>query len=105
MVVWVDSGAPYCYFHANIGRSIGLKIESGAKGDFGGVVPGAKSTAYFHNITLFIGSESIRVRAGFSDDIAVAGLLGRNGFFDNFIVTFDQSAVPPTFELKRISKN
>lgn len=29
--VWVDSGSPYCYFHANLGRAMGIRVEKGKR--------------------------------------------------------------------------
>jgi len=33
---------------------------------------------------------------------SLAGLLGRRGFFENFIVRFDHSSSPPYFDLEQI---
>jgi hypothetical protein len=46
----------------------------------------------------------LRIRAGFVDNLPVAGLLGRRGFFENFIITFDPSAEPPGFDLERLGR-
>lgn len=100
----VDSGAPDCYFHASIGRAIGLKIENGVKGDLSGIVQGAAIKVYYHDVGLYVGTDRVRVRAGFSDDVSVAGILGRRGFFDNFIITFDPSQTPPGFDIQRLGR-
>src|SRR5215467_1132737 len=58
---------------------------------------------YLHNISLYIpGGNIIKIRAGFTDELPIAGLLGRKGFFEHFKVTFDPSNNPPGFELERI---
>lgn len=100
----VDSGAPDCFFHASIGRAIGLEIENGVPGDLGGIVHGAAIKVYYHDIGLYVGADRVRVRAGFSDDVSVAGILGRRGFFDNFIVTFDPTLTPPGFDIQRVGR-
>lgn len=46
----------------------------------------------------------VRIEAGFTDKLPVAGLLGMSGFFEHFKITFDPSAIPPGFELERIYK-
>ncbi len=102
--VIVDSGAPDCFFHADVGRAIGLKIESGVQGDLGGIVKGANIKVYYHDIGLYVGADRIRVRAGFSDAVSVGGILGRRGFFENFIITFDPSLVPAGFEIQRLGR-
>ena len=100
----VDTGTDYCLFHAAIGASIGVKIHSGPEGDLGGIVPGARSKVYFHNVKLVIGADIVEVKAGFSWDIT-DNLLGQIGFFDNFVVTFDPFPHPPCFEFQRIHRN
>jgi len=41
-------------------------------------------------------------KGGFSEELSVAGTLGRTGFFDAFRVTFDHSEHPPILEINRI---
>jgi hypothetical protein len=43
-----------------------------------------------------------KILAGFTDQLPVAGLLGRVGFFEYFKITFDPSTNPPGFDLERI---
>jgi len=40
------------------------------------------------------------IRAGFSDELPIAGILGMNGFFEHFRVIFDPTA--QRCELERI---
>ena len=100
----VDSGAPDCYLHADIGRAVGLKIEKGIKGTIGGIVAGPQVDVYYHDVNLWVGAGPVKIRAGFSDKVSVAAILGRRGFFENFIVTFDPSANPPGFEIQRLGR-
>jgi hypothetical protein len=83
----IDSGATRCIFHASLGRFIGLDIQNGTIEDTLGVA--GVSRTYLHDILLYAPGGVIKVRAGFSDDLPIAGLLGMNGFFDHFKVTFD----------------
>lgn len=100
----LDTGSPYCLFHADVGRSIGLDITSGTKHEIGGVVAGARLTGYFHAITLYVEDNwSVNITAGFLENCSVVALLGRRGFFDNFIVRFDHSADPPSFQIEKIA--
>lgn len=57
---------------------------------------------YFHMIRIHIGADALDIEAGFTDQLAVAALLGRQGFFDHYRITFDPSIDPPTFELERV---
>jgi hypothetical protein len=100
----VDSGAPLCLFHANIGRAIGMHLESGKEGPLGGVVGGVTRKVYYHPIKLCIGADIIQIVAGFSEGLSVAAILGRDGFFNNYMITFDPSTNPPGFDMQRIHR-
>ena len=99
----VDSGAAICIFHASIGESIGLNISKGEEDKTTGV-SGKPTTIYLHAVSLYVPGHIIKIRAGFTDELPLAGLLGRMGFFEHFKVTFDPSSNPPGFELERIYK-
>ncbi len=87
----VDSGAAFCMIDGLIGEHLGVNVRAGVKEKFGGVEEGAGAVAYFHTISMRIGNVEAAVNVGFSYDIAHHGfgLLGQNGFFDRFAVTFD----------------
>ena len=92
----VDSGATTCLFHADIGAAIGLKIESGTMKQVTGI-EGSRPNVYLHNISLYIpGGHLLKIVAGFTPKLPVAGVLGMTGFFEHFKVTFD----PATNELE-----
>jgi len=55
---------------------------------------------YVHEISLCAPGGIIATRAGFTKDLPIAGLLGMAGFFENFRVTFDATAL--RVELERI---
>lgn len=101
---WVDSGSPYCFFHASIGRAIGIRIEDGVEAPLSGIISVGSASAFFHDVGLHVGTDIIRIRAGFCDQLSMTGILGRHGFFDNFTVMFDHSEVPPAFEIQRIHR-
>jgi hypothetical protein len=94
----IDSGASRCVFHGSIGRFIGLDIEKGTVEETLGV--NGVSRMYLHDIVLYAPGGIINCRAGFSEDLPIAGLLGMNGFFDHFKVSFDPTA--QRCELERI---
>jgi hypothetical protein len=83
----IDSGASRCIFHASIGISIGLEIEKGVVEETLGI--SGISRTYLHDISLYAPGGILNIRAGFSEDLPIAGLLGMNGFFDHFRVVFD----------------
>ena len=47
---WVDSGSPWCLFHADICPALGIRLESGVQSDLKGIVGGAKVPMYYHKI-------------------------------------------------------
>jgi hypothetical protein len=59
---------------------------------------------YFHPIKILIGSAQTQTMAGFSEQLSVAGLLGRRGFFDNFTLHLDGTSNPPVFEIEKINR-
>jgi hypothetical protein len=98
----IDSGASECIFHSSIGKGIGLSIERGEQSQTQGV-SGQLTTVYMHRVSLYVpGGHVLQIKASFSDEIPVAGILGISGFFENFKITFDPSSTPPGFELERI---
>jgi hypothetical protein len=86
----IDSGASGCLFHASIGRAIGLEIEKGEMTQTMGVA--GSSNIFLHDISLYAPGGIIATRAGFSDDLPLAGLLGMAGFFEHFKIVFDPIA-------------
>jgi hypothetical protein len=101
----VDSGAPTCLFHGIIGKALGMKVESGEEGPLGGVVAKATSKVYYHPINLKFSDQLISIpRAGLSYDLSVGAILGRQGFFDNYIITFDPCNNPPGLILERFHR-
>ncbi len=100
---FVDSGAPACMFHAGICRLLGIrKVEEGIEDVLTGVSGGPKVPIYYHKVKILIGPEQLTTMAGFSWGLSVGGLLGRRGFFENFIVKIDSSVIPPVGELEKI---
>jgi hypothetical protein len=87
----IDSGASLCLFHASIGRAVGIDIEAGLVDNAMGI-SGQASSMYLHEIQLYLPGGPVTVRAGFSESLPLAGLLGMEGFFDKFKVTFDPVA-------------
>lgn len=98
----LDSGASQCLFHSDVGKAIGLKIESGEKVETIGV-DGNRTEIYLHNVSLHVpGGHILKIKAGFTPKLPLVGLLGMTGFFDNFKVIFDPTT--NEFELQRIYK-
>jgi hypothetical protein len=100
---WVDSGAHACLFHASLCHSLGIRpVEDGVKEEFGGIFNDPKRPVYFHKVKIIVVSEQFETMAGFSWDLSAPGILGRRGFFQNFITKIDSSGNPPFIELQKI---
>jgi hypothetical protein len=101
----VDSGSPFCLFQASFGELIGIDVTKGTEDQIGGILAVPKEPIYFHKIRLYVEADwVIDVMAGFVKKLIVPGILGRNGFFDNFQVHFDHSEYPPIVDVKRIER-
>ncbi len=88
--VLVDSGADFCIFDAQIGELLGIDVESGVVQKVGGIT-GDVQLYFLHTVTLRVGGWPYTTAVGFLPAIAKIGygVVGQNGFFDRFIVTFD----------------
>jgi hypothetical protein len=100
----VDSGSAVCLFHADIGKALGMKLGEGEKDQLGGVVGGSKGDVWYHKVKLKLLAEVIPITAGFSENLAVAAILGRHGFFEHFTITFDPCNNPPGLNLERFHR-
>lgn len=69
-----------------------------------GAIGGPTALLYFHKVRILVFGDSFETMAGFSPDLSVTGLLGRRGFFDNFVVKFDASVFPPQCEIEKIHR-
>lgn len=94
---YVDSGATYSLFHAQIAAQLGLEVEQGTKvwvqtasGDF---LP-----AYLWLVDVQLGSQRFQARIGFSNRLGTKfNLLGRQPFFNRFEVCFNDTEQNVTF--------
>jgi hypothetical protein len=86
----VDSGADDCMFPGVFAAQIGLEVTSGRPYRFSGA--GSRGQlAYFFDIEVEIaGALKYKLPVGFTQalDASRVGLLGQNGFFDRFNVSF-----------------
>ena len=88
----VDSGADSCMFHSSVARTLGIDLKSGkpdiVKGLSLDVIP-----AYAHTILLGLkGEPFVEIEVLFLELALIpdGGLLGQEGFFDQFSVTFQR---------------
>lgn len=60
---------------------------------------GGSESVYLREVLLYIPGGPVVITAGFKKGLPLAGLLGMNGFFEHFRVTFD--TVSKVCELER----
>ena len=83
----IDSGASRCLFHSDFANFLGIDYKSCPTEIILGV--GGNENIYLYDLSLYIPGGPAIVKAGFKEGLPIAGLLGMNGFFEHFKVTFD----------------
>jgi len=92
-------------FKREIGEAIGIDVVKDPQETVGGIIQGIREPIYFHKVKIYIEADwVIEIMAGFVGKLVVNGILGRNGFFDNFHVRFDHSGLAPQFEISKIER-
>jgi hypothetical protein len=89
----VDSGSDCCFFDAEFGHAIGLKVRTGEHGKVYGVVPGKWEVQYRHQIVIEVIGKKYTIEAGFMYGLSRNGygIPGQAGFFDQVqAVTFER---------------
>jgi len=87
---FVDSGASYSVFTAEIGEILGLDVESGKK-IYVTVGDGSLITVYLHELEVMIGEMTFKATVGFSKQLGIGfNIIGRKDFFERFKVCFDE---------------
>ena len=85
----VDSGADACLFPPDVAEILEIDVKSGERADFVGI-GSTKTTFYFHEVEILLGDYHVKTKVGFSTStIGAGGVLGQQGFFENFVVSFD----------------
>lgn len=92
LLALVDSGADDCLFPLEVAQYLRLPLKRDAVHRYGGIGPGS-ITALFGTVNLEVGKWTLRdFHAGFSDAPSVVPILGQNGFFTKFEITFNRNA-------------
>ena len=87
----VDSGAIISLFNAKIAKTLGIEFKQGKKRHLNGIK--GIITAYEHLIPMTIEDVSFDCKIAFSDELEInMNLLGKDNFFDRFIISFDRTA-------------
>ena len=85
----VDSSASFSVFRPEIAEFLGVSIEKGETFYLEGI--GGRILGYLHVLNARVSSKSFRCKIVFSYEFTVSfNLLGRDNFFDKFLITFDE---------------
>jgi hypothetical protein len=87
---YVDSGASYSIFRAEIADILELKLEDGEKA-YVTVGNGSLIPVYSHQITIQLAEEEFKATIGFSKRLGIGfNILGRKDVFERFKICFDE---------------
>ena len=89
---YVDAGASWTVFHSDVAQLLGMKL-SGASRRYMALGNGSVIPMYLHRIRVRFAGQEFTVPAGFSDALKVGfNLMGRAGFFNRFVMCFNDRA-------------
>ena len=87
---FVDSGASYSIFKAEIGDILGLEMEKGNK-ILITVGNGSLIVVYIHRLIIQIDDEEFEAEIGFSKQLGIGfNIIGRKDIFERFKICFDE---------------
>ena len=87
----LDSGADSCVFDASIGKAIGAVPKGSLPTTFRGIGNGhLQGWAHAVRIEILGAQDQIEVMAGFTEGLGISAILGQEGFFDHYKITFER---------------
>lgn len=85
----VDSGASFSVFRAEVLEYLDIPLARGDRVSLEGV--GGRILGYRHRISARVGARQFPLTIVFSQELAVSfNLLGRDNFFEQFLISFDE---------------
>lgn len=86
----LDTGADYNVFHADIAEYLGIKLTKGKSMRITGI-GGDSLKGYQHQVSIKVGKNMVKTSIIFSRHIPnnATAVLGNQGFFNHFRVTFN----------------
>ena len=87
---YVDSGATYSIFRAEIAEILSIDIEKGEK-QYVVVGDGSLIRVYIHRIIIELAGKIFEASIGFSRQLGIGvNIIGRKDIFDRFIICFNE---------------
>lgn len=94
---YVDSGASWSIFHLDVAQLLGIKLGR-VKRRYVLLGNGQRIPIYLAKIKVRFGGEEFQVPVGFSEGLSIGfNLMGRAGFFERYLVCFDDKRRCLTF--------
>jgi predicted aspartyl protease len=88
---FVDSGAGYSVFHAEMAEILGLKLEDGKREGIT-VGDGSQIEVYKHKVKVNVANQEFDATIGFSRQLGIGfNIIGRLSIFEKFKICFDES--------------
>ena len=89
---YVDSGASWTIFHADVAELLRIRLSRGTR-RYMSLGNGAVIPVSLHLVRVRFAGSEFSVPVGFSDTLKIGfNVLGRAGFFDRFIMCFNDRA-------------
>ena len=89
---YVDSGASWSIFHVDVAQLLGIKLNR-VKRRYVSLGNGSVLPVHLARLKVRFAGEEFTVPAGFSDALRMGfNLMGRAGFFDRFLMCFNDRA-------------
>lgn len=87
----IDSGADDIVIHADFAQVLDIELEGGETREYQGIAH-KPITGYVHKLKMKLRDDASLyvVRCAFVPNLPRAGLLGQNGFFDNYKILFER---------------
>ncbi len=87
---FIDTGASYCLFHADVAEVLGITLENGQKEEMvlgdGDILP-----VYIHTLSVSLAGKEFNARIGFSKQLNInMYIIGRKDIFEHFIIAFNE---------------
>ncbi len=87
--VLIDSGASISIFHSNVAKDLGIRLQNHQLVELSGV--GGSVQGYHQIVTMSIAGKTFKAPAIFVEaTVSPYNLLGRQGIFTRFVITFDE---------------
>lgn len=90
LLVYIDTGASFCLFHADVAEVLGIKLETGEKREM--ILGDGDSIAvYAHKVKVLLAGVEFIASIGFSKDLKIHFyIIGREDIFSQFIICFHE---------------